>query len=133
MRSLGDDNLDTRELVLFCAKQWENVLFNSNDDYDVEYDAYNSSYYDQNYTISNTSTSTNETSKCITDEHYGNTYTCEEIYERDLWKCEEWTVVKILIVIMMSGIVANSIVFYVSFKHSSKMSKTTPSTYFILR
>ena len=133
MRSLDDDYLDTRELVLFCAKQWEDVLFNNNDEYGSDYDAYNSSYYDQNYTMSNATLSTNETSKCITDVHYGNTYTCGEIYGRDLWKCEEWTVVKMLIVIMISGIVANSIVFYVSFKHSTKMSKTTPSTYFILR
>ena len=43
------------------------------------------------------------------------------------------TLKKLLLVIMLTGILANSIVFYVSFKNPTKTAKMTPSTFFILR
>ena len=113
------DFLDNRELVLFCADQWTAMLM------------LNDSEVEETTSVTVNATSTEINIGCIDPEReFAN---CSEVYDEGLWNCEEWPVVKLLIIIMTLGIIANLLVFYVSYKHSNKVTKITPSTFFVLR
>ena len=114
------DFLDDRELVLYCADQWTEMLM------------INVTESDETMSGAMVNASSTEVNLgCIDpDREFAN---CSEVYSEGLWNCEEWPVVKLLIIIMVLGIIANSLVFYVSFKHSNKVTKITPSTFFVLR